>query len=795
MWWLQQTHNVVGESCQKRLSHGRSLIVWTGWCLFGLGISLVFAACSQGDCRFDSDCPDDKICKKGTCSSNLLARSCRSDSECAVQEVCLAASCVKVECEEGQSRTCYEGPAGTMNVGICRGGQQSCRGRRWSACEGQILPVQEVCNQLDDDCNGKVDDDSSCQASCQEGQTRPCYTGPTGTQDVGICRRGSETCSGGKWSGACVGETLPAAKEICDDKQDNNCNGQVDEGCGPCQQGDTRSCYTGPPNTRNIGICRDGVQSCQNGQWGLCQGEVKPTTETCDNQDNDCNGQIDDAANCQKACQNGQTRPCYNGPANTQGVGICKAGVEVCANNQWSGTCQGAVVPSAEQCDDKLDNNCNGQVDENCGVCRTGDQEVCFSANSGCSKQPDGSYRCETPCRAGVRTCQGGQWSSCQGEVTPQAKDLCGNNIDDDCNGKIDDNCGVCTNGQTQSCYTGPPGTSGIGICKPGTQTCQNGQWGTCTGVVVPGSEICNDGIDNNCNGQVDENCQSNSKLHQACNGNTDCDSGQVCIAFQGQSQGVCFQDCSASSGICASNTDGRNACTAYAITPQSQTISVCAKEVSTGSSCDVTKSVVCRQGNACIGGTCQTVVTSTEGQACDPQATTPVLCDSNLTCVGFGAGFPNICLRTCDKSNPSSCGSGYTCVSLSSGTGACLQTGCTSSTQCLYTDHACVNDSNLGTTACYPLASPGPVGFGGVCAYGNVATQCQKGLTCLGLQTASNGFCSHDCTNTGTCPGSPSGAQCVTINSSGQKACLFPCTSCPSSLKCNTTYNYCFPP
>ena len=70
----------------------------------------------------------------------------------------------------------------------------------------------------------------------------------------------------------------------------------------------------------------------------------------------------------------------------------------------------------------------------------------------------------------------------------------------------------VCTNGQTQACpYTGPPNTENVGICKAGTQTCVNGQWGACEGEVLPTTEICGDGKDNNCNGQKDETCSGSS--------------------------------------------------------------------------------------------------------------------------------------------------------------------------------------------------------------------------------------------------------------------------------------------
>jgi hypothetical protein len=54
-------------------------------------------------------------------------------------------------------------------------------------------------------------------------------------------------------------------------------------------------------------------------------------------------------------CQLGETRQCYNGPASTRGVGLCKDGIQKCQlsgeNNLVFGPCTGAVLPGPAQCD------------------------------------------------------------------------------------------------------------------------------------------------------------------------------------------------------------------------------------------------------------------------------------------------------------------------------------------------------------------------------------------------------------------------------------------------------------
>jgi len=236
-----------------------------------------------------------------------------------------------------------------VGLGICRQeGHLACDALGRVACDAVPgLPAAEQCNDLDDDCNGTIDDlPDGCD--CLDGDVRPCGS------DVGECAPGEQTCLEGRW-GECLGETGPTP-ETCNGK-DDDCNGVLDDALGgcDCQEGQERPCGS------DIGECTAGRQTCAAGRWGQCTGEIGPAPETCNGKDDDCNGVIDDATGgCD--CVEGEEQPCGTD------VGECTAGQQTCLAGRW-GECAGEVGPRAETCNEK-DDDCDGETDEGaCGGC------------------------------------------------------------------------------------------------------------------------------------------------------------------------------------------------------------------------------------------------------------------------------------------------------------------------------------------------------------------------------------------------------------------------------------------
>jgi hypothetical protein len=350
----------------------------------------------------------------------------------------------------------------------------------------------EVCNAVDDDCDGTLDDGFDVDG---DGYT-------TCGADGNAATAGDNDCDDA------VSATNPGATESCN-AVDDDCDGTIDDGFDGDGDGFTTCGADGDASATADNDCDDGVAAVYPGALELCNGV-----------DDDCDGTVDEdldldgdgVTNCAGDCDDTDATVYTGAPELCDGLdNDCDTvvpldeqdpdgdGFFACDVPPDCDDTDATVYPGAPELCDGLDNDCDGvtPVDEldgdddgqlPCeGDCDDTDATIYLGADEICNDGID--QDCNGEDATDVDD-DGDGWSLCDGdcddidpEVNPGAEEICDDGLDNDCDGLALDSLDA--------------DSDGISSC--------DGDCDDTDATVFPGNlEICN-GVDDDCDDEIDE--------------------------------------------------------------------------------------------------------------------------------------------------------------------------------------------------------------------------------------------------------------------------------------------------
>ena len=529
------------------------------------------------------------------------------------------------------------------------------------------VPTPEVCDGLDNDLDGLVDEDFNVGDSCSAG--------------IGAClATGTLSCSADGSGTQCSAVAGTPSAEICDGL-DNNCDGQIDElvtstfyadldNDGFGDSANTVLACSAPP-----GYVADDTD-CNDANAGVNPG----AEEVCDRLDNDCDGELDEFAT--STFYRDQDGDLFGDVSDS--IEACSAPPGYVMDNSDCNDADATANPAAaEICSDSVDNDCDGQVDSqdaDCQICGNGILDPFEQCDDG--NLIDGD-ECSSSCEIEVITCNG---------VASDADDVCGGNGDcvgdpsqppgqgvcdcyadysgENCDQFTGLSCGGVAAGDSLVC-------SGRGVCEDqDVCVCDAGYLGDlcetelmCSGVPATSPDVCsargecqNDGsclCDPNfsgpdCSEFVGFFCDGISSMDPTvCSGNGVCTAEDTCVCTEGF-QGT---NCELIAASCTPDCGSNGSCVAPDVCDCAEGWTGLACDVPVALSCfgtDATNPMVCSGNGQCIAEDKCLCNPGFSGSVCQQ--------DSPVTCGGIPNHFDQVCSGNgvCTQQDSCNCYAGF---------------------------------------------------------------------------------------------------------------------------------------
>jgi len=403
----------------------------------------------------------------------------------------------------------------------------------WAACvecddsDPAVHPEgTEICNGIDDDCNGLTDDEDPLLTGAST------WYGDSDGDGYGGQQYEAEACDvpPGYVDNAddcddLAPLTYPSAAEICD-SADNDCDTFVDEGVGSTWYADadgdgygdslstSESCDMPAGYSPNGDDCDDNSAATSPAAY-----------EVCDGIDNNCDGATDDASALNTSTWYGDTDgDGYGDPGNT--ADACSAPSGFVADSTDCDDAAGSSNPGATESCNGVDDNCDGAVDESTASDATlwyvdldGDGYGSSTTSQTACSAPLGYVADATDC------------DDLEPVSNPAGTEVCDSvNADEDCDGAADDADLEGATGKT-TYYSDADGDGFGDLSDAGTAWCDapsavvldNTDCDDSSTSIYPGAtETWYDGVDGNCDAASDFDADGDGFDSDAYSG-TDC--------------------------------------------------------------------------------------------------------------------------------------------------------------------------------------------------------------------------------------------------------------------------------